>query len=220
MKKAVVLLSGGLDSTICLALAREQGFMLYALSFDYGQGHIAELTAARKIAAHCKVAEHKIVDLHLHLGGSALTDKNIKVPDHVDNKQIPITYVPARNTIFLSIALAYAESIGATDIFFGGNADDYHGYPDCRPEYMQAFERVANLATKAGVEGQALHLHTPLINLSKADIIREGVRLGVDFSQTISCYRADEHGKACGNCGSCVIRANGFAAAGVVDTAK
>ncbi len=216
-KKAVVLVSGGLDSTTVLAIAKDQGFECYALSFDYGQRHVAELNAANKIAASYNLIEHRIIKLDLgQLGGSALTDTNIDVPD-APSEGIPVTYVPARNTLFLSYALAWAEVLGANDIFIGVNAVDYSGYPDCRPEYIHAFEQMARLATKAGVEGAELHIHTPLIELSKASIIHEGTRLGVDYAMTVSCYMADEEGRACGVCDSCRFRKEGFAAAKVPD---
>ena len=215
--KAVVLLSGGLDSATTLALAKEQGYTCYALSFYYGQRHSAELNAARNVALSMNVAEHKIINLDLtQIGGSALTDKNIAVPQS-PSEGIPITYVPARNTIFLSYALAWSEVLGINDIFIGVNAVDYSGYPDCRPEYIASFENTARLATKSGVEGHPLRIRTPLINLTKAEIIRKGTELGVDYSLTVSCYLADEQGRACGMCDSCRFRKEGFAAAGVSD---
>lgn len=218
MKKAIVLLSGGLDSATVVAMARELGFTPYCLSFDYGQRHQSELTAARRVAAQFSVAEHKVATIDLRLfGGSALTDDQIAVPTTGVSEGIPVTYVPARNTIMLSYALAYAEVVGARDIFIGVNAVDYSGYPDCRPEYVSAFEMLANLATKAGVEGELMRIHAPLQLLSKAEIIREGTRLGVDYSQTVSCYQADEAGRACGVCDSCRLRHEGFVAAGVAD---
>ncbi len=217
MKKAVILLSGGLDSTTILALAKQQGYICYALSFNYGQRHSAELNAARHIAEHARVVEHKVVHIGLDaFGGSALTDTSIAVPDHHE-EGIPITYVPARNTVFLAFALGWAEVLGAFDLFIGVNAVDYSGYPDCRPEFIQAFEKLAQLATKAGVEGQQFKIHTPLIDLSKAQIIRLGLDMGVDYAHTISCYSADENGKACGVCDSCRLRKAGFDAAGVDD---
>ena len=218
-KNAVVLLSGGLDSTTALAVAQSQGFNCYALSFSYGQRHHAELTAATRIAKSYEVIEHKIFDIDLAtFKGSALTDDDIDVPCVQSQfEEIPVTYVPARNTVFLSIALAWAEIIKAQDIFIGVNAVDYSGYPDCRAEYIQAYEVMANLATKAGVEGNKLTIHTPLIELSKADIIKLGVKLGVDYSQTVSCYSANEHGKACGSCDSCRFRKQGFNDAGITD---
>ncbi len=217
-KKAVILVSGGLDSTTVTAIARSQGFECYTLSFDYGQRHRYELTAANQVSAALGVAEHKTVVLDLStIGGSALTDMSIAVPEE-ETQGIPVTYVPARNTVFLSIALGWAEVLGADDIFIGVNAVDYSGYPDCRPEYIAAFERVANLATKAGVEGHAMRIHTPLIDLSKADIIRWGVELGVDYGMTVSCYQADQtNGAACGKCDSCRLRKKGFADASVAD---
>ena len=216
-RKAVVLLSGGLDSATVLALARQQGYACYAMSLDYGQRHSAELVAARRVAEVQGVVEHKVMPIDLTLiGGSALTDSCIEVPDRpVDG--IPVTYVPARNTIFLSLALGWAEVLGAWDLFIGVNAVDYSGYPDCRPEYIQAFQRLSQLATRAGVEGGKFQVHTPLIDLSKAAIIQAGTRLGVDYALTVSCYAADEAGRACGRCDSCRLRAAGFAAAGVDD---
>jgi 7-cyano-7-deazaguanine synthase len=220
-RPAVVLLSGGLDSATTLAIARSKGCACYCLSIDYGQRHRAELDAARRVAQALGAAEHRVIALDLTaFGGSALTDSNIEVP--VDGVQpgIPITYVPARNTIFLSLALAYAEVREARDIYFGANAVDYSGYPDCRPEYMHAFEAVANLATKAALEGHKLTLHTPLIALTKADIIRRGVELGVEFALTVSCYQATHDGRACGVCDSCRLRRNGFKSAGVADPTR
>jgi 7-cyano-7-deazaguanine synthase len=218
MKPAIVLLSGGLDSATCLAIAHSQGFSAYCLSFDYGQRHSAELQAAARVAQALGAAEHRILDLALaQFGGSALTDKRIDVPVAGVKPGIPVTYVPARNTIMLSLALAWAEVLGSRDIFVGVNAVDYSGYPDCRPDYIAAFEAMANLATRAGVEGVKLSIHAPLINLSKADIIRAGTALGVDYGLTVSCYQADELGRACGVCDSCRLRADGFAAAGVPD---
>lgn len=220
--RAVILLSGGLDSATVLALARSQGFETHALSVRYGQRHSAELDAAKRVSAHLKAASHKIVDVDLRaIGGSALTDSAIDVPTTgvVDNA-IPATYVPARNTIMLSLALGYAEVLGASDIFFGANAVDYSGYPDCRPEYVEAFEHLANLATKAGVEGHKLTIHAPIIRMTKAQIIQEGARLGVDFSLTVSCYQADAQGRACGACDSCRIRRAGFDAAGIPDPTR
>ncbi len=218
MKPAVVLLSGGLDSATCLAIARSQGFDCYCLSFDYGQRHSAELKAAERVVKALGAKEHRVLSLGLaQFGGSALTDTSIDVPIDGVHPGIPVTYVPARNTIMLSLALAWAEVLGSRDIFVGVNAVDYSGYPDCRPEYIAAFEKMANLATKAGVEGAKLNIHAPLINLSKADIIRTGSALGVDYGLTVSCYQADELGHACGVCDSCRLRAEGFAAAGVSD---
>lgn len=220
MKRAVVLLSGGLDSATVLAMARAQGFECHALSVDYGQRHHAELAAAQRVARELGAHEHRVINIDLTaFGGSALTDANIAVPEHASSG-IPLTYVPARNTIMLSLALAWAEVLQAQDIFFGVNAVDYSGYPDCRPEFVEAFERMANLATKAAVEGKPLKLHAPLLHLSKAGIIREGVRLGVDYALTVSCYQADEHGRACGRCDSCRLRREGFAAAGVPDPTR
>ena len=220
MKPAVVLLSGGLDSATCLAIARSQGFACYCLSFNYGQRHLAELEAAERVALALDATEHRILNLGLaQFGGSALTDTNIDVPIAGVQPGIPVTYVPARNTIMLSLALAWAEVLGSRDIFVGVNAVDYSGYPDCRPEYIAAFEKMANLATKAGVEGEGgrLSIHAPLIDLSKADIIRAGTKLGVDYGLTVSCYQADDAGRACGVCDSCRLRAEGFAAAGLTD---
>jgi len=219
-KKAVVLVSGGLDSATVLAIAREQGFACHALSMDYGQRHRAELTAARRLAEDLGAVEHRVVRIGLEeIGGSALTDEAIEVPDQ-PGKGIPVTYVPARNTVFLSLALGLAEVIGARDIFIGVNAVDYSGYPDCRPAFIEAFERLAAVATKAGVEGERFRIHAPLIQLSKAEIIRAGSRLGVDYGQTVSCYQADEEGRACGVCDSCRLRAAGFEAAGIDDPTR
>jgi 7-cyano-7-deazaguanine synthase len=223
-KKAVVLLSGGLDSTTTLAIARQRGYALYALTFRYGQRHEQEIEAARRIAAAANVAEHAIVAFDLHrFGGSALTD-DIAVPKGRGLDEmgagIPVTYVPARNTIFLSFALAWAETLGADDIFIGVNALDYSGYPDCRPEYIAAYQRMANLATKAGVEGrQHTTIHTPLIALTKAEIIRQGMALGVDYGATITCYDPAPDGAACGRCDACLLRRKGFAEAGLRDPA-
>lgn len=217
MKRAVVLLSGGLDSATVLAMARQLGYACHALSVDYGQRHHAELAAAQRVAQALGAAEHRVIHIDLTaFGGSALTDNNIAVPEQASSG-IPATYVPARNTIMLSLALAWAEVLKAQDIFIGVNAVDYSGYPDCRPEYVTAFEHMANLATKAAVEGKPLTLHAPLQHLSKADIIREGSRLGVDYGLTVSCYQADAQGKACGRCDSCRLRREGFAMAGVID---
>ena len=225
-RPAIVLLSGGLDSTTVLAIAKDQGFTPYALSFRYGQRHSIELEAAQRVAQSQGVARHVIADIDLRVfGGSALT-ADIEVPKHesladVEEAGVPITYVPARNTIFLSFALAFAETVGASDIFTGVTAVDYSGYPDCRPEYMEAFAIMANLATKAGVEGTSkITLHSPLIALSKADIVREGLRLGVDYSLTSSCYDPDEQGRACGKCDTCLLRLKGFAEAGVTDPVR
>jgi 7-cyano-7-deazaguanine synthase len=220
MKKAVVLLSGGLDSATVLAIAKAEGYECHALSFDYGQRHGAELQAARRVAEHFGAAEHKTIHIGLDaIGGSALTDAAIAVPDH-PQAGIPVTYVPARNTVFLAFALGWAEVLHSTDIFIGVNAVDYSGYPDCRPEYIAAFQTLAKLATKAGVEGAEFRIHTPLIDLSKADIIRRGSGLGVDYSLTVSCYSADDQGRACGVCDACRLRAAGFAAAGLVDPTR
>ena len=217
-KTAIVLLSGGLDSANCIAVDSDMGFEPYCLSFDYGQRHRAELIAAGRVAAAGGAAEHRIVRLDIgQFGGSALTDSSIAVPVEGVQPGIPITYVPARNTVMLSFALAWAEVLGADDIFVGVNAVDYSGYPDCRPEFIQAFERMANLATKVGVEGHHLTIHAPLIDLSKADIIRKGTALGVNYGLTVSCYQADDEGRACGVCDSCRLRHEGFRAAGVSD---
>jgi 7-cyano-7-deazaguanine synthase len=218
-KKAVILVSGGLDSATVLAMAQHQDYACYTLGFDYGQRHRAELVAAERLSAEMGAVEHKVVKLDLStIGGSALTDNSIDVPEHVDNAQgVPVTYVPARNTVFLSIALGWAEVLDARDIFIGVNAVDYSGYPDCRPDYIAAYERVANLATQSGVEGKALRIQAPLIDLSKADIIRAGTQLGVDYSLTVSCYQANGRGEACGKCDSCFLRKQGFEAAGLVD---
>lgn len=212
MKKAVVLLSGGLDSTTCLALAKSQGYECYALSFDYGQKQRAELNAAKIIAQHFGTAQHKIVNLTDigTFGGSALTDSDIRIPDYSNSQEIPTTYVPARNTIFLSIALGWAEILNAQTIFVGVSAVDYSGYPDCRPEYIAAFQHMANLATRSGINGQVLKIETPLIQLSKAETIQLGLSLGVDYSLSVSCYRADAEGLACGSCDSCTFRKKGF----------
>ncbi len=219
MKPAVVLLSGGLDSATVLALAKSQGYACHALSVQYGQRHQAELDAAARVVAHIGATQHKVVSVDLStFGGSALTDAAIAVPtDGVKPGLIPVTYVPARNTIMLSLALAWAEVLGSRDIFFGANALDYSGYPDCRPDFMQAFERLANLATRAGVEGAHLTLHTPIIAMSKAQIVRLGTQLGVDYGLTVSCYQADAAGRACALCDSCRLRRAGFEAAGMPD---
>jgi len=217
-KRAVILLSGGLDSATVVAMAKEQGYACYTMSFDYGQRHRAELDAAARVARDLGVVEHKVIGLNLNgIGGSALTDSSIDVPE-TPGEGIPVTYVPARNTVFLSLALGWAEVLGARDIFIGVNAVDYSGYPDCRPEFIESFERMANLATKAGVEGNGFTIQAPLQNLSKADIVKAGVRLGVDYSLTVSCYQADDHGRACGKCDSCRLRAEGFSAAGITDS--
>jgi len=218
--RAVVLLSGGLDSATALAIARSQNFECYALSVEYGQRHSAELDAARRVAAAAGVRDHRVMRVDLAgIGGSALTDTSIAVPES-PTTGIPVTYVPARNTIMLSLALGWAEVLGAGDIFIGVNVLDYSGYPDCRPEFIAAFARLATLATKAGVEGQPYRIQAPLISLSKAEIIREGVRLGVDYALTVSCYQADGDGTACGKCDSCRLRRAGFAAAGVSDPTR
>ena len=216
--RAVVLLSGGLDSATCLAIARDMGFETYALSVAYGQRHAAELAASKRVAQALGAREHRTASVELgQFGGSALTDPGIAVPLDQDNAGIPVTYVPARNTVMLSIALAWAEVLGADDIFVGVNAVDYSGYPDCRPVFIEAFEHMARLATKVGVEGAQLHIHAPLIELSKADIIRRGTALGVDYGLTVTCYQADDDGRACGRCEACRLRAAGFKAAGVPD---
>ncbi len=215
--KAVVLLSGGLDSATVLAQANQAGYHCYALSLDYGQRHSAELAAASRVACALGVVEHKVIPLDLtQIGGSALTDDRIKVPE-TPSEGIPVTYVPARNTIFLSLALGWAEVLGAWDLFIGVNAVDYSGYPDCRREYIDAFQRLCKLATQAGVEGGEFQVHAPLIKMSKADIIQTGIRLGVDYGITVSCYAADEAGRACGRCESCQLRRQGFADAGITD---
>ncbi len=219
-KKAVILVSGGLDSTTVLAMARSQGYACYTLSFDYGQRHRAELLAAERVSTALGDVEHKVVNLNLDsIGGSALTDTRIDVPEQ-ETEGIPITYVPARNTVFLSIALGWAEVLGANDIFIGVNAVDYSGYPDCRPEFIAAFENLANLATQVGVEGHKLTIHTPLMDLGKGDIIRAGLELGVDYAITVSCYQADNDGRACGKCDSCRLRSQGFLEAGVEDPTR
>jgi 7-cyano-7-deazaguanine synthase len=216
-RPAVVLLSGGLDSATVLAIARSQGFVCHALSVRYGQRHVAELEASTRVAAALGAAEHRIMSVDLAgIGGSALTDMRIAVPETA-SAGIPITYVPARNTLFLALALGWAEVLGAEDLFVGVNAVDYSGYPDCRPEFISAFEQLARVATKAGVDGGALKIHAPLIEMSKADIVRAGIALGIDFRITVSCYQADPEGRACGRCDSCRLRAAGFGAAGVPD---
>jgi len=219
-RKAVVLVSGGLDSATTLAVARQQGFACHAISFDYGQRHRAELEAAQRVAGAYGAIEHKVVSLNLDaIGGSALTDDSIEVPETpVDG--IPVTYVPARNTVFLSIALGWAEVLGAHDLFLGVTAVDYSGYPDCRPEYIEAFERLANLATRDGVEGRPFRIHAPLIDQSKGEIIRTGTALGVDYALTVSCYSADDDGHACGRCDSCRLRREGFQVAGIQDPTR
>ncbi|MFK8029963.1 MAG: 7-cyano-7-deazaguanine synthase QueC [Gammaproteobacteria bacterium] len=216
-QRAVVLLSGGLDSVTALAMAQEAGHECYALSIDYGQRHSAELDAARAIGRSLKVAGHRVVGVDLTaIGGSALTEAAIAVPEH-ESTGIPVTYVPARNTVMLSLALGYAETLEANYIFIGANAVDYSGYPDCRPEFIEAFERLANVATKAAVEGQAMHIEAPLIAMTKADIIRTGLKLGINYATTVSCYQADDEGAACGVCDSCRLRRQGFEDAGVAD---
>ncbi len=218
--KAVVLLSGGLDSATVLAIARSEGYECHCLSVDYGQRHGAELVAAERVAKALGASEHRVVRLDFTFGGSALTNKNIAVPVGGIGNGIPVTYVPARNTILLSLALAWAEVLAARHIFIGANAIDYSGYPDCRPEYMRAFESMANLATKAAVEGRRLTLHAPIIDLSKADIIRRGAALGVDYALTVTCYQAGDDGAACGLCDACRLRQAGFADAGVADPVR
>jgi 7-cyano-7-deazaguanine synthase len=221
MPNAIILLSGGLDSATTLAIAKSEGYACHCLSIDYGQRHRAELDGAARVAASLDAAEHRVMKLDLTaFGGSALTDASIDVPTEGVQPGIPVTYVPARNTIFLSLALAYAEVRGAADIFFGANAVDYSGYPDCRPEFMRAFEALANLATKAAVEGAKLVLHTPIIDLSKAEIVRRGNALGVDYALTVSCYQANDDGRACGVCDSCRLRRAGFEAAGLPDPTR
>lgn len=219
-KKAVILLSGGLDSATVVAMARAEGYACYSMSFDYGQRHRAELQAAERIARQLGVVEHKVIGLNLNgIGGSALTDSSIAVPE-APSEGIPSTYVPARNTVFLALALGWAEVLDASDIFIGVNAVDYSGYPDCRPEFVEAFERMANLATRAGVQGQGFSIRAPLQRMSKGGIIQAGVRLGVDYALTVSCYQADDDGRACGRCDSCRLRAAGFVAAGVPDATR
>jgi len=219
-KRAVILLSGGLDSATVVAMAQAQGYACYTMSFDYGQRHRAELDAAERVAREMGVVEHKVIGLNLNgIGGSALTDSSIAVPE-APAEGIPVTYVPARNTVFLSLALGWAEVLEARDIFIGVNAVDYSGYPDCRPEFVEAFERMANLATKAGVEGNGFRIQAPLQNLSKAQIVQAGMARGVDYSLTVSCYQADDAGRACGKCDSCRLRADGFKAAGVPDPTR
>ena len=224
---AVVLVSGGMDSAVVLAIAREQGFAVHALSVRYGQRHTSELDAADRVARMLGAVAHKTVAVDLRsIGGSALTDSDIAVPDDSDGHvigatgDIPVTYVPARNTIMLSLALGWAEVVGSADLFCGVNAVDYSGYPDCRPEFIEAFVRLANLATRAGVEGAGFRVHAPLQRMSKADIVREGLRLGVDFAETVSCYQADDQGRACRHCDACRLRAEGFVAAGVADPTR
>ncbi|MDP5071740.1 MAG: 7-cyano-7-deazaguanine synthase QueC [Congregibacter sp.] len=219
-KKAVILVSGGLDSTTVLALAKEQGYACYTLSFDYGQRHRAELFAAEQVSRTLGDVEHKVVRLNLDsIGGSALTDENIAVPETA-SAGIPVTYVPARNTVFLSIALGWAEVLGAQDIFIGVNAVDYSGYPDCRPAFIEAFRQLANVATRVGVEGGSYKIHTPLMDLGKDDIVKLGARLGVDYAQTVSCYQATDDGLACGRCDACRLRREGFENAGLEDVTR
>jgi 7-cyano-7-deazaguanine synthase len=216
-KKAVVLVSGGIDSATTFAIARNQGFACYALSFDYGQRHRLELAAARRVAQSLGAVEYRCIKLDIGwIGGSALTDETVAVPQ-APSVGIPVTYVPARNTVFLATALGWAEVLSARDIYFGANAIDYSGYPDCRPAFVEAFERLANVATKAGVEGERFRIHAPLIDMSKAEIIQTGTRLGVDYALTLSCYQPSAEGEACGRCDSCRLRAQGFADAGVPD---
>ncbi|ALZ85338.1 7-cyano-7-deazaguanine synthase QueC [Pseudomonas oryzihabitans] len=218
--KAVILLSGGLDSATIVAMAKAQGFACYTMSFDYGQRHRAELQAAERVARQLGVVEHKVIGLDLNgIGGSALTDPDIAVPE-TPGEGIPVTYVPARNTVFLSLALGWAEVLGARHLFIGVNAVDYSGYPDCRPEFVEAFERLANLATKAGVEGDTFKIEAPLQFLSKAQIVQAGTDLGVDYGLTVSCYQANSEGEACGRCDSCRLRADGFKAAGISDPTR
>jgi 7-cyano-7-deazaguanine synthase len=216
-KRAVILLSGGLDSATVLAMAKADGYSCYSMSFDYGQRHRSELLAAERVALQQGVIEHKVVGLNLNgIGGSALTDSRIAVPEQ-PGEGIPLTYVPARNTVFLALALGWAEVLEARDIFIGVNAVDYSGYPDCRPQFIAAFEQLANLATRAGVEGQSFHIRAPLLHMSKSEIVQAGSALGVDYGLTVSCYQADAEGRACGRCDSCRFRAAGFAAAGMPD---
>ena len=220
-RDAVVLLSGGLDSATTLAIARAEGYVCHALSFDYGQRHRTELLAADHVALAMGAVEHRTMRIDFAgIGGSALTDNSIAVPENTASSGIPVTYVPARNTVFLSLALGWAEVLNATDIFIGVNAVDYSGYPDCRPEFINAFAHLATLATKAGVEGAKFNIHVPLISLTKAQIIQRGLSLGVDYSLTVSCYQADSEGRACGKCESCRLRRDGFAAAGVADPTR
>ncbi|MGE5027374.1 MAG: 7-cyano-7-deazaguanine synthase QueC [Betaproteobacteria bacterium] len=220
LNKAVVLLSGGLDSATTLAIARSEGFACHCLSLDYGQRHGSELGAAHRVAVTLGASEHRTIKLDLTaFGGSALTDGTIDIPPSPSDG-IPVTYVPARNTIMLSLALAWAEVLGSRDIFIGANAVDYSGYPDCRPEYLDAFEKMANLATKSAVEGRTMRIRAPLVDLSKAQIIRRGIDLGVDYSLTVSCYQADDAGSACGRCDSCRLRRQGFASAGIPDPTR
>ena len=220
MKRAVILLSGGLDSATVLAIAKSQGYDCYTISFDYGQRHRAELKASALLSEQLGAVSHKVIQIDLTaIGGSALTDTSIAVPEQHE-EGIPVTYVPARNTVFMSIALGWAEVLKAGAIFIGVNAVDYSGYPDCRPEYIAAFEKMANLATKSGIEGHRLRIETPLIDLRKQDIIRHGIELGVNYSLTVSCYQADESGRACGQCDSCRFRKQGFEQAGITDPTR
>ena len=220
VRRGVVLLSGGLDSATVMAIARSEGYELYAISVAYGQRHMAEIEASADVARSLGARRHQVMHVNLNdVGGSALTDTSIDVPE-TPSEGIPITYVPARNTLFLSLALGWAEVVGATDIFIGVNAVDYSGYPDCRPEFVAAFERLANVATRVGIEGGGIRIHTPLIDLSKADIVRIGTQLGVDYAQTVSCYQADDQGRACGRCDSCRLRRAGFESAGISDPTR
>jgi 7-cyano-7-deazaguanine synthase len=220
VRRAIVLLSGGLDSATTLAIARDDGFACHALSFRYGQRHVVELASAARVAKALGAVEHRTITIDLAaFGGSALTDRTIAVPE-TPTTGIPITYVPARNTIFLAYALGWGEVLGARDLFVGVNAVDYSGYPDCRPEFIEAFQRLANLATKAGVEGDGFRIHAPLIELTKADIVRKGIAAGIDYSMTVSCYQPDDDGRACGRCDSCRLRRAGFEAAGVPDPTR
>jgi 7-cyano-7-deazaguanine synthase len=220
VRRAIVLLSGGLDSATTLAIARDDGFACHALSFRYGQRHVVELASAARVAKALGAVEHRTITIDLAaFGGSALTDRTIAVPE-TPTTGIPITYVPARNTIFLAYALGWGEVLGARDLFVGVNAVDYSGYPDCRPEFIEAFQRLANLATKAGVEGDGFRIHAPLIELTKADIVRKGIAAGIDYSMTASCYQPDDDGRACGRCDSCRLRRAGFEAAGVPDPTR
>jgi len=219
-RRGVVLLSGGLDSATVMAIARSEGYELYAISVAYGQRHMAEIKASADVARSLGARRHQVMHVNLNdVGGSALTDTSIDVPE-TPSEGIPVTYVPARNTLFLSLALGWAEVVGATDIFIGVNAVDYSGYPDCRPEFVAAFERLANVATRVGIEGGEIRIHTPLIDLSKADIVRIGTQLGVDYAQTVSCYQADDQGRACGRCDSCRLRRAGFESAGISDPTR
>lgn len=221
MKRAIILLSGGLDSATCLAYAKSQGFECYTLSVNYGQKHSSELEAAKRISKLYDVKQHEIISVNFgSFGGSALTDDSMTVPDYENTGEIPITYVPARNTIMLSLALGWAEILDAESIFIGVSAVDYSGYPDCRPEYIEAFRKMANLATKNGVEGKEIKIETPLIELSKADTVKLGVSLGLDYAETVSCYRANEEGHACGTCDSCHLRKKGFSEAGIPDPTR